>query len=101
MFKKTLTRYLENYAGFSEANITKTVFGRGSCLSPQQFAVLLTLVSFAAVNRVVTRHATLLPTYNTGFVLSFGVLFPELMAHFDVTTETPGEYITLHVFQLH
>ena len=38
---------------------------------------------------------------NTGFVLSFGVLFPELMALFDVTTETTGEYITLHVFQLH
>ena len=38
---------------------------------------------------------------NTGFVLSFGVLFPELMAHFDETTETTGEYITLHVFQLH
>ena len=35
---------------------------------------------------------------NTGFVLSFGVLFPELMAHFDETTETTGEYITLHVF---
>ena len=38
---------------------------------------------------------------NTGFVLIFGVLFPELMVHFDVTTETTGEYITLHVFQLH
>ena len=42
MFKKTLTRYLENYAGFSEANITQKVVGRGSCVSPQQFAVLLT-----------------------------------------------------------
>ena len=30
---------------------------------------------------------------NTGFVLSFGVLFPELMEHFDETTETTGEYI--------
>ena len=38
---------------------------------------------------------------NTGFVLSFGVLFPELMEHFDETTETTGENITLHVFQIH
>ena len=38
---------------------------------------------------------------NTGFVLSFGVLFPELMEHFDETTETTGEYIMLLVFQIH
>ena len=42
MFKNTLTRCLENYAGFSEANITQTVVGRGLCVSPQRFAVLLT-----------------------------------------------------------
>ena len=72
---KTLTRYLENYAGFSEGNITQTVVVRGSCVSPQQFAVLLTSASI---------------------VLSFGILFPELMAHIDETTETTGEYITLH-----
>ena len=81
MFKKTLTRYLENYAGFSEANITQTVVGRGSW--------------------VVCISSAICGALNTGFVLSFGVLFPELMAHFDVTTETTGEYITLHVFQLH
>ena len=28
---------------------------------------------------------------NTGFVLSFGVLFPELMEHFDQSRETTGE----------
>ena len=46
VFKKTLARYLENYAGFSEANITQTVVGLGLYVSPQRFAVLLTPALF-------------------------------------------------------
>ena len=46
VFKKTLARYLENYAGFSETNITQTVVGLGLYVSPQRFAVLLTPALF-------------------------------------------------------
>ena len=49
---------------------------------------------------VVCISSAICGTLNTGFVLSFGVLFPELMEHIDETTETTGEYITLHVISI-
>ena len=35
---------------------------------------------------------------NTGFVLSFGVLFPELMEHFDESRETTGKQYVLILY---
>ena len=68
VFKKTLARYLENYAGFSEANITQTGWSWVVCIS-----------------------SAICGAINTGFVLSFGVLFPQLMEHFDESREKTGE----------
>ena len=62
---------LGKYACFSEEKITQTVVSCGSCVSPQKCTAVLT------------------PT----LALVSAVLFLELMANFDETRETTGEYI--------